>query len=46
MNSPEYEIRLTPLALEMLTNIRDKREQGLVPQAGKLESYTGSSLEG
>ena len=27
MNSPEYEIRLTPLALEMLTNIRDKREQ-------------------
>jgi len=27
MNSPEYEIRLTALALEMLTNVRDKREQ-------------------
>ena len=27
MNSPEYEIRLTPLALKMLTNVRDRREQ-------------------
>ena len=28
MNRPEYEIRLTPLALEMLINVRDRREQG------------------
>jgi mRNA interferase RelE/StbE len=27
MNGPEYEIQLTLLALEMLTNVRDKREQ-------------------
>lgn len=27
MNSPAYEIRLTPLALEMLTNVLDRREQ-------------------